>query len=150
LASIIETSILNYLSTVVASFQKCLNALSFLQESVSSENVENLMKQVKGTSIIAHNAVRYKKTADALILDIKEGGVSVDSGFFPKVIQFEEEIEKLNLDYDKSYIILKNKIKDIMSKYERKLSELSKISKNIKKGNNNSFYYLSEMLDISV
>lgn len=108
------------------------------------------MKQVKGTSIIAHNAVRYKKTADALILDIKEGGVSVDSGFFPKVIQFEEEIEKLNLDYDKSYIILKNKIKDIMSKYERKLSELSKISKNIKKGNNNSFYYLSEMLDISV
>ena len=150
MASIIETSILNYLSTVVSSFHKCLTALAFQQESVSCENIDNLMIQVKGTSVIAHNVVRYKKTADALILDIKKEGVSVDPGFFPKVVQFEKEIEKLSDDYNNSYMALRIKMKELMAKYEKKISEFSKISKSIKKENYNSFHHLSEMLDVSV
>ena len=150
MASIIETNILNYLSVAVKSFYKCLKALSFQQESVLSENIDNLIMQVKNTSIIANNAVCYKKAADALIGDIKIEGLSVDSGFFPKVVQFEEEIEKLIIDYNKSYIILKSKIIELMSKYDEKLSGLSKISIALKKENNNSFYHLPEMLDVSV
>ena len=150
MASILETSVLNYLSTVVSSFHKCLRALSFQEESVSCENIDNLMTQVRGASAIAHNVINYKKTADALILDIKKEGLSVDPEFFPKVVQFEKEIEKLNDDYNNSYTVLRIKMKELMAKYEKKLSEFSKISKNIKKENHNSFYHLSEMLDISV
>ena len=106
--------------------------------------------QVKSSSIIANNAIYYKKTADALIGDIKKESFSVDSDFFLKVVQFEEEIEKLKSDYNESYLILKNKIKDLMNKYDKKLSEFSKISKAIKEENNNSFYNLPEMLDVSV
>jgi len=150
LASIIETNILNYLSIAAKSFHRCLKALSFQQESVSCENIDNLIIQVKNSSIIAYNAVCYKKTADALIGNIKKEGFSADSDFFSKVAQFEEEIEKVKSDYNKSYIILKDKIKELMSKYDKKLSEISKISKTIKKENNSSFYHLSEMLDVSV
>jgi len=150
LASIIEKNILNYLSIAVKSFYKCIKALSCQHESVSCENIDNLIMQVKSSSIIANNAIYYKKTADALIGDIKKESFSVDSDFFLKVVQFEEEIEKLKTDYNESYIILKNKIKDLMNKYDKKLSEFSKISKAIKEENNNSFYNLPEMLDVSV
>ena len=150
MASIIETNILNYLSIAVKSFYKCLKALSFQHESVFCENIDNLIVQVKSSSIIANNAINYKKTADALIDDIQKEGLSVDSHFFSKVVQFEEEIEKLKSDYNESYLILKNKIKDLMNKYENKLSEFSKIPKAIKEENNNSFNNSPEMLDVSV
>ena len=101
------------------------------------------------SSIIANNAICYKKTADALIGDIKKEGFSVDSGFFLKVTQFEDEIEELKSDYNKSYIVLKNKIKELMDKYDKKMSEFSKLSKAFRE-DKNSFYHLSEMLDVSV
>ena len=150
MVSVVETNILEYLSIAIKSFNKCLKALSFQQESVLNENIDNLVIQAKELSIIADSAVCYKKTADALILDIKKTGFVVDSAFFSKVAQFEKEIENLNFDYNESYLILKNKIKDLMEKYNKKLSEFSKVSEAIKKGDKNSFYYLPEMLDISV
>ena len=146
----IETNILNYLFVAAESFRKCLKALSFQQESVLCENTDNLIIQAKNSSIIADNAVCYKKTADALLLDIKRENIPVDPLFFSKVAQFEKDIEKLDSDYNKSYIILKNKIKDLMDKYDKKIVEFSKISKIVKKENNASFYHLSEMLDVSV
>ena len=150
LASTIETSILDYLFFVTNSFNKCLEALSFQKESISCENIDRFITQVKQASIIADNAVCYKKTADALVLDIKKEGAPVDSGFFSKIEKCETEIERLKSDYNKEYLILKNKIKDLMNKYNKKLSEFSKISKILKDENKNSFDHLSEMLDVSV
>ena len=149
LASIIETNILNYLSIVVKSFHECLKALSFQKESVLSENVENFIMQVENSSVVANNAVCYKKTADALIGDIKKESFTVDSGFFSKVARFEDEIEELKSKYNRSYTVLKDKIKELMDKYDKKMSEFSKISKTLNK-DSNSFYHLSEMLDVSV
>ena len=119
-------------------------------ESVLHENIDNLAEQVKCSSIVANNVIVYKKTADALLLDIKKAGISVEHDFFSKVEKFEKEIEKLKSDYNKSYVILKNKIKKLMSKYDKKLSDFSKISKSMEKNSNNSFHHLPEMLDVSV
>jgi len=121
-----------------------------LQESVSSENVDSLMIQVKESSIVAYNVVCYKKTANALILDIEKEQIPVAPDFFSKVSRFEKEIEELESDYNKAYLILKDKIVSLMDKYDKKLSEFSKIPNAIKRENNNSFGHSSEMLDVSV
>ncbi len=146
----IEAKILNYLSFVVKSFQKCHKALSLQYESVLCEDVDRFISQVKNSSIIASNASCYKKTADALIEDLKKEKVAVSPDFFSNIKKMEDEIEKLKADYSILYISLKNKIKDLMGCYDKKLSGFSKISNVIRKENNNTSYHIPEMIDVSV
>ena len=150
MSSIAEKNILYYLSVAAKSFHKCLNALAFQQKSVLSENIDNLIIQTKEAYIIANNALLYKKTADALVRDMKKEGVPVDSGFSQKVAQYEKELETLSSDYNESYTILKDKIIKLMDKYDKKISEFSKMPNTLKQEAKSSYYHLPEMLDVSV